>query len=241
MAGTLERLAGALSPSQAAKLASSLEIDGSLLKASATLPYPADLARVLFAESYDDLGPTTLARVLRGFAASARANATDLRPVWSGPSFPGDGDHTTAALAHLIDEATEEVFASTYSASPDSLYLKALWRAVARQVKTTLLLDTTINDGKTAAWLQKKLTGARFLGFKPGPHGGIQHSKVVVVDSRIAFITSANLSEAAHERNLEAGVIVREPGFASALRQRFAALQASGHLYPLSQTAQLDG
>lgn len=231
MTEAIEKLARAVSPSLALKLASSLEIDGSLAKASAKVPDAA--TKALLAECFGALGASHLAGVLRGFAAAAKANGTNLRAVWSGPTFPGDGDHTTAALAHLIDEATDDVFASTYSASPTSAYLKAMWRAVARGVKTTVLVDPKLNGGKTAAWIQEMLVGARFLGFKPGPDGGIQHSKVVIVDSRVAFITSANLSEAAHERNLEAGVIIRDPDFASVLRQRFSALLSEGHLYRL--------
>ncbi|KJQ54397.1 DISARM system phospholipase D-like protein DrmC [Microbacterium sp. SA39] len=231
MADAIEALARAVSPSLALKLASSLEIDGSLAKASIKV---SDVAiRDLLAESFDMLGSANLAAVLRGFSAATKANGKDLRAVWSGPTFAGDGDHTTAAIAHLIDEATEDVFASTYSASSNSAYVQSLWRAVARGVKTTVLLDANLNDGKTAAWMQEKLHGARFLGFKPGPLGGVQHSKVVVVDSSTAFITSANLSEAAHEKNLEAGVIIRDPDFASSVRQRYASLLNEGHLYLL--------
>ncbi|UOQ88052.1 DISARM system phospholipase D-like protein DrmC [Agromyces endophyticus] len=232
MSGALEELARVVSPSQALKLASSLEIDGSLSKAASKLTNPA--AQKLLGEGFEVLGADQLAAVLRGFAAAAAANGTDLRAVWSGPTFPGDGDHTTAALAHLVDEATEDVFASTYSASPTSAYLKSLWKAIARGVKTTVLVDPKLNGGKTAGWMQEQLYGARFLGFKPGPDGGIQHSKVVIVDSRAAFITSANLSEAAHERNLEAGVIIRDSEFASGMRQRFSALLNEGHLYELA-------
>ena len=218
-------------PSLALKLASSLEIDGSIAKAAAKMP--EEHSREVLTACFDTLGALNLAAVLRAFVTAAKANSTDLRAVWSGPTFAGDSDHTTAALAHLVDEATEDVFASTYSASPHSAYLDALWRAVARGVKTTILLDTTINKGDTAAWLQKKLAGARFLGFQAGPDGGIQHSKVVIVDSAAAFVTSANLSEAALEKNLEAGVIIRDAEFASGMRQRFASLLAAGHLYAL--------
>ncbi|MGI9822193.1 DISARM system phospholipase D-like protein DrmC [Agromyces sp. Marseille-Q5079] len=230
-----------MSPSLALKVASSLEIDGSLAKAASTLPPPPSSARNLLGECFALLGPDHLAAVLRGFSAAAVANGTDLRAVWSGPTFIGDGDHTTAAVAHLIDEATQDVFASTYSASPNSAYLKALWRAVARGVKTTLLVDPKMNRGETAAWLQQKLVGAKFLGFQPGPNGGIQHSKVVIVDSRVAFITSANLSEAAHEKNLEAGVLIRDSGFASVMRQRFSSLYNEGHLYALDPPHSSDG
>lgn len=237
MTGALEALAKAVTPTQALKIASSLEIDGSFSKAAAKVPHSEEpLLKLAFTE----LGAANLSDALRGFAAAAAANVVDLRPVWSGPTFSGDGDHTTAALAHLIDEATEDVFASTYSASSTSLYVQALWRCVARGVKTTVLLEPKLNEGKTSALIQNRLLGARFLGFKAGPSGGIQHSKVVIVDSRIAFITSANLSEAAHERNLEVGVIIRDPAFASTLRQRFSALYTQGHLYPITPPASAD-
>ncbi|MEV7576558.1 MULTISPECIES: DISARM system phospholipase D-like protein DrmC [unclassified Microbacterium] len=235
MPEAIEKLAMAISPSLALKLASSLEIDGNLAKASAKLA--TGPSQALLAECFTALGGVNLAAVLRGFSAAARSNGTDLRAVWSGPSFAGDGDHTTAAIAHLIDEATEDVFASTYSASSDSAYVHSLWRAVARGVKTTVLVDADLNDGKTAAWMQEKLHGARFLGFKPGPLGGVQHSKVIVVDSSSAFITSANLSKAAHEKNLEAGVIIRDPDFASSVRRRYSTLLSEGHLYVLDSTS----
>jgi phosphatidylserine/phosphatidylglycerophosphate/cardiolipin synthase-like enzyme len=235
MSEAIEELAMHVSPSLALKIASSLEIDGSRTKAADKMPDEA--SKKLLDECFDTLGAPTLAAVLRGFAAAAHASGTDIRAVWSGPTFVGDGDHTTAAVAHLIDEAIDDVFASTYSASSSSLYVKALWRAIARGVKTTVLVEPTLNDGKTAARLQKQLFGARFLGFRPGPDGGVQHSKVVIIDSHVALITSANLSEAAHERNLEAGVIIRDADFASSLRQRYAALLQTGHLYALDPPA----
>jgi phosphatidylserine/phosphatidylglycerophosphate/cardiolipin synthase-like enzyme len=50
----------------------------------------------------------------------------------------------------------------------------------------------------------------------------------VIVDSRSAFITSANLSIAGAGRNLEAGVIIHHAEFASRMRQRFTKLWEHG-------------
>jgi phosphatidylserine/phosphatidylglycerophosphate/cardiolipin synthase-like enzyme len=228
MADPVVALAASLTPATAKKLASSLEIDGKLSKALAQLPDDS-ASRDLLAVCHDLLGAKALASVLRGFAVSASTQSRDIRPVWSGPTFDGDGDHTTSALAHLIDDAVEDVFASTYSATADSAFVKALWRAIARGVRTTLLVDSTVNDGKTAAMLQTKLAGARFWTFVPADGGyGKQHSKVVIVDSRSAFVTSANLSDAAAEKNLEAGVIIHDAEFASRMRQRFTKLREAG-------------
>jgi phosphatidylserine/phosphatidylglycerophosphate/cardiolipin synthase-like enzyme len=43
------------------------------------------------------------------------------------------------------------------------------------------------------------------------------HAKCVVVDRNVALITSANFTEAAQQRNIEAGVIVKYPIFVERL------------------------
>lgn len=233
MSDPIVELAAALTPTVAVKLASSLEIDGSITKALSALSDDSPL-RAPLKESHGLLGAESLSSVLRGFAAASAATAMDVRAVWSGPTFDGDGDHTTAALAHLIDTAVEDIFASTYSATNDSDFVSALWRAIARGVHTTLLVDSTVKNGGVAAQLRARLSGGRFLTYVP-PSGeyGLQHSKVLIVDSRIAFVTSANLSRAAAERNLEAGVVIRDAQFASHMRQRFARLREAGEIVDL--------
>jgi phosphatidylserine/phosphatidylglycerophosphate/cardiolipin synthase-like enzyme len=227
----IERLAVLMTPTQAVMVASSLEIDGNVARAAALLT--TDGARDALRASCDAFGEAPLAAILRGFSAVARTNSMSVRPVWSGPSFPGDEDHTTAAVSNLIDSAKEDVLASTYSASADSAFVLALWRAIARGVRTTLVVDTHIKNGETAKMLQENLNGARFLAYRPEGPFGLQHSKVVVIDSRVALITSANLSVAGAENNLEAGLLVRDTDLASRLRRRFQSLESAGHLVAL--------
>jgi phosphatidylserine/phosphatidylglycerophosphate/cardiolipin synthase-like enzyme len=50
------------------------------------------------------------------------------------------------------------------------------------------------------------------------------HAKCIVVDDARALVTSANLTEAAHSRNVEAGVLLDDPALAKGLRLRFEAL-----------------
>lgn len=52
------------------------------------------------------------------------------------------------------------------------------------------------------------------------------HAKCVIIDDQKAFITSANFTEAAHERNIEAGILISEPSVARGLRDQFEALVA---------------
>jgi phosphatidylserine/phosphatidylglycerophosphate/cardiolipin synthase-like enzyme len=56
------------------------------------------------------------------------------------------------------------------------------------------------------------------------------HAKCVVVDRRWAFVTSANFTEAAQERNIEAGVLLDHPRLAESLAGQFEALKARGRL-----------
>lgn len=56
------------------------------------------------------------------------------------------------------------------------------------------------------------------------------HAKVVVVDDVRSLVTSANLTEAAQERNIEAGVVVEDPSLARALRSQFDTLVDHGDL-----------
>ena len=62
------------------------------------------------------------------------------------------------------------------------------------------------------------------------------HAKCVVVDRRWAFVTSANFTEAAQERNIEAGVLLDHPRLAEALAGQFGALKKSGRLKRMGAT-----
>jgi phosphatidylserine/phosphatidylglycerophosphate/cardiolipin synthase-like enzyme len=53
------------------------------------------------------------------------------------------------------------------------------------------------------------------------------HAKVVVVDEITSFVTSANFTEWAQQRNVEAGVLIHDAAFARQLCQQFEALVQS--------------
>jgi phosphatidylserine/phosphatidylglycerophosphate/cardiolipin synthase-like enzyme len=56
----------------------------------------------------------------------------------------------------------------------------------------------------------------------------VLHAKCVVVDGRTAFVSSANFTEAAQERNIEVGVLVRSPIVAERLVAFFSGLISTG-------------
>ena len=63
--------------------------------------------------------------------------------------------------------------------------------------------------------------------------GAVLHAKAIVADDRAAFVTSANLTEAAFDRNIEVGVLTRDAALAAALARHFQALIDQGLLVPL--------
>lgn len=171
--------------------------------------------------------------VLQAVAAVEQTASPQL--VWTSPSLPGIEGHTTLAIANLINEAQDVVYAATYSATLGSAYVTALSRALARGVKVTLILDQA-QQAKTAQALASSLVGARLWTLAP-PKGGeyaVQHAKLVMVDRSAALVTSANFSEAAAENNLECGVLLRDRRMAESIKEHLDMLHRSSYLvdYP---------
>jgi phosphatidylserine/phosphatidylglycerophosphate/cardiolipin synthase-like enzyme len=65
------------------------------------------------------------------------------------------------------------------------------------------------------------------------PTNASVHAKCAVADGNIAFVTSANLSEAAMERNMELGVLMRGGQVPSLLDRHLAALVTTKQLRAL--------
>ena len=56
------------------------------------------------------------------------------------------------------------------------------------------------------------------------------HAKCIVIDEDRALITSANFTEAAHERNIEAGAVITDTILSRALKAQFDTLVDHGVL-----------
>jgi phosphatidylserine/phosphatidylglycerophosphate/cardiolipin synthase-like enzyme len=59
------------------------------------------------------------------------------------------------------------------------------------------------------------------------------HAKCVVVDVKEVFVSSANFTEAAQQRNLEIGLLIRSPDVASRVTQYFNGLLSRGLMLPI--------
>ena len=64
------------------------------------------------------------------------------------------------------------------------------------------------------------------------------HAKCIVIDRRLAFVTSANFTEAAHTRNIEVGALIRYDRFAVRLAEHFETLAEAGLLKRINLSAE---
>ena len=206
----------------------------------------ADLARVGIT------GRAVAAWVRSVDEASAGVPSPDL--VWSGPEVPGlPARDTRRVYEELFDGAKRSVWVSTYAYfdGPQAFAHLAQRLDDSPGLRVTILLniqrargDTTAEDqlvrrftdqfwGKDWPGSSKPAVYYDPRSLDPSGPSGVLHAKAVVVDDEAVFVTSANLTEAAFDRNIELGVLIRHRILASSVANHFQALIDNRHLRPL--------
>jgi phosphatidylserine/phosphatidylglycerophosphate/cardiolipin synthase-like enzyme len=172
--------------------------------------------------------------------------------VLSGPVVEGVEMRDTAAVfASLMREAREEVLVTSFVAgfARELLGPLADFLDADSSRKATIVLnfqrgsDTTIESELVARladdfWTKQWPRGARRPKLCYDPRGlaregkarATMHAKVVVIDRRKAFVTSANLTARAQGENIELGVLVNHAPTAARIAGYFEGLQARGTL-----------
>ena len=197
-------------------------------------------------------GPAAAAWIRTVEEAASRTPRPDL--VWSGPEVPGlHARDTRRVYEELLGSAERSVWASTYAFfdGPKAFEVLARRMDTTPDLRVTLLLNIQRKRGDTTAAEHLVRTFAdRFWGadwpgssrptvyYDPraldldGP-GGVLHAKAVVTDDEAVFVTSANLTEAALDRNIEVGLLVRDRALAATLSSHFRTLIDERLLRPL--------
>ena len=171
-------------------------------------------------------------------ASQARVPRPDL--VWSGPEVPGvHARDSRPVYEELLGSEERSVWASTFFDGPRAFDVLARRMEATPALRVTLLLNIRgRRDEKTAAEHLVRRFADRFWGtdwpgsarpaayYDPrawdldGP-AGVLHAKAVVADDEAAFVTSANLTEAALDRNIEMGLLVRDRALAARVSSHF--------------------
>jgi len=232
---TAAELGARLSRDEAGWIAAELRASG-LTHRAARRAFPTNqlavkpLLSALLAEQGDQ---HRAAAVLDGIAAVPRLTRPDI--VWSCPSVPGIDGRTTLAVAEIINEAKRSVYAATFSVNSWSPYVKTLKLALDRGVAVTLVLDSKL-QAEATDHLAPHVPGARLWTYAKTDASQWpprQHAKFVVIDDDAALVTSANFSDAAARKNLECGLLTRDPEVARGLRQQIDRLREHGVLMDL--------
>jgi phosphatidylserine/phosphatidylglycerophosphate/cardiolipin synthase-like enzyme len=185
-----------------------------------------------------------------------RAVAEDLIDlVWTGPEAPGILNRDTSVVVReMFQSAKQSVLIAGYAVYQGRIVFKELAHGMDQspnlQVQMHLDIQRPPHDQSNPAELVRAFAerfvtnewpGRRFpdLYYDPrsleGDHGkrASLHAKCVVVDEQTAFVSSANFTEAAQTKNIEAGVLIQSRSFAIKLAEHFKKLVVVGLLKPV--------
>jgi cardiolipin synthase len=190
-------------------------------------------------EEAPGLSASELSAALRGASCTAEfyENIESIEMVWSGPSgglVPSR--HTEQVLLEVITSASDRLFIVSFVAYEVDSIIKALQEAIGRDVRVDILLESSAEYGGKVTFdsiktIKGAVPSARVYAWKEKTTNkttvaaiGAMHAKCAVSDGKLAFITSANLSRAAMERNMELGVLVRGGHLPAELHQHLESL-----------------
>jgi len=137
--------------------------------------------------------------------------------VWTGPTTPFvSARRTEQALLQVINAARQTIFITSFVAYDVPGIVKSLNLATDRGVEVVMLLESSHDHGGNVSIdgigkMRSLVPQARLYAWRekadPFVDGSV-HAKVAVADGTVCFITSANLTGYAMERNMEAGVLI---------------------------------
>lgn len=165
------------------------------------------------------------------FTKATNQQSTEL--VWTGPTTPFvSARRTEQALLQVVNAAEQALFITSFVAYDVSTIVKALNAANDRGVVISMLLELSQGHGGSITFdaigkMRTLVPAARLYAWrdKADPFSdGRVHAKVAVADGRMCFITSANLTGHAMEKNMEAGVLVSGGNVPQLLAQHLQAL-----------------
>jgi phosphatidylserine/phosphatidylglycerophosphate/cardiolipin synthase-like enzyme len=150
--------------------------------------------------------------------------AVDL--VVTGPTSPAAPVRLTSeVVCQLINEATQRVTMVSYAAYHIKAVIAALDAAVSRGVTVTLIVESPEKlDGGGGANAYGKYNVYHWPTDRREPSDAKLHAKAVIVDSRDVLLTSANLTHAAYDKNIELGILCRGGGIARQIQRHFDTL-----------------
>lgn len=208
----------------------------------ATTPASRDrLSRFLAAVRALEISSAELAGLLVGashaYHKAKSEESIDL--VWTGPSSALVATRKTEqALLQVIQAARKKLFLTSFVAYEVASITEALTKAMEDGVALSMLFESDGGHGGGVSFdvigkMRKALPAAQIYFWSDKPEafaGGKVHAKVAVADERVCFISSANLTGHAMEKNMEAGVFINAGAIPSRLHRHLEALVTTKQL-----------
>jgi hypothetical protein len=180
----------------------------------------------------------------------AKADLVDL--VWTGPETLGITNRDTGVVVReLFGSAEVEVLVAGFAVYQGRAVFKRLAERMEERpgLRVRFFLDVQRHQGDTTLaddllrrfvqnfrsheWpgqmMPELYYDPRSLNLEAGKRSSL-HAKCIVVDRKMALVTSANFTEAAQTRNIEVGALVRSEAFAAQLVRHFETLADVGLL-----------
>jgi phosphatidylserine/phosphatidylglycerophosphate/cardiolipin synthase-like enzyme len=138
---------------------------------------------------------------------------------------------TSEVVRQLIADARQRVTLVSYAAYQVPSIIAALDAAAARGVHVDLILESPDHlDGGGGATAYAKYRTYQWPTDQREPPDAKLHAKAVIVDSRDVLLTSANMTNAAYDKNIELGLLCRGGSTAHRVQKHLDALIARGVL-----------
>jgi len=189
-----------------------------------------------------------IALLLQAYIAGAedsRHNAPPVEVVVTGPDITASARDTGVVVRQLFRKAHHRILAVGFAVHKGKSIFKTLGEKLDSEesIDVTLCLNIERPRGSTslsqgiiqrfadefvrAAWPGEQLPKVYYDPRSLAPAGrtsSSMHAKCIVIDGEKAFVTSANFTEAAHERNIELGLLVNSSIIARQIEEHFSAL-----------------
>ncbi|MBI2375815.1 MAG: phospholipase [Deltaproteobacteria bacterium] len=215
-----------------------------------------ELAGELSRLSVLGMTPALLREVL-GLLEPVQGPQTGPTLVWTGPEDAGTQTrHTGVVVRELFATAEKSVLVAGFAVYQGQEVFEALASRMDErpELAVAMFLNIERRRGDTSAaeelvnefasrlareqWPGERLPEVFYdpRALEPDKRGrgrSSLHAKCVVVDEARVFVTSANFTRAAQERNIEVGLLVEDGAVARALVEQFRRLVGSRHLVAL--------
>jgi phosphatidylserine/phosphatidylglycerophosphate/cardiolipin synthase-like enzyme len=215
----------------------------------------AEELRHLAEQGFDETQVAILLRTAHSSRCVQSRDDISADLVLSGPDVPGVPTAATdAVVTSLFLRAKHEIIIAGYAFHQARAILEPLANRMQESSSLKVVLHVDISRGFTDTSTSESIV-LRFAQefwkkhwpWKPRPgvwydpralemnreERACLHAKFIAIDRDTVLITSANFTEAAQKRNIEAGLLFRSPARARQLTGYFEALRANRQLLPL--------